>query len=117
MDKEPTRERQIEKIFDEYRAEGHPWGEINHVIESPFFVDSRRASAVQLVDLCSYAVRRYVERGAVEGSFEEQNFLRIFHKFDRAGPKLHGLRHYCPRGSCACLICRDRGHAKGESVD
>lgn len=115
MDKEPTRERQIENIFDEYRAEGHPWGKINHVIESPFFVDSRRANAVQLVDLCAYAVRRYVERGAVEGSFEEQNFLRIFHKFDRSGPRLHGLRHYCPRGSCGCLICRDRGHAKNES--
>jgi len=111
MDREPTYEKQIETIFSNYRANGHPWGTINHVIESPFFVDSRKVSAVQIVDLCSYSVRRYIERSSQAASHEEQNFLRIFHKFDRSGPRLHGIRHYCPRNSCDCRICRDRGHS------
>ena len=46
MDREPTYEKQIEDIFSGYRAKGHPWGLINHVIESPFFVDSAKVSAV-----------------------------------------------------------------------
>jgi len=111
MDREPTYEKQIEAIFSSYRTRGHPWGPINHVIESPFFVDSAKVNAVQVVDLCSYAVRRYIERADQPQSHEEQNFLRIFHKFDRSGPKLHGVRHYCPKNSCQCLICRDRGHS------
>ena len=115
MDREPTYERYIESIYDEFRHRGHPWGRLQDVIESPFFVDSRRASGVQVVDLCIYAVRRYVEYGLRPGKIhEEQNFLRIFHKFDRSGPKLHGLRHYCAKKSCDCLICRDRGHARAD---
>jgi hypothetical protein len=110
MDHEPTYERLITELFLRYRDQGHPWGKIEHVIEAPFFVDSKRAYAVQAVDLCSYAVRRYVERADTAGGPEETNFLRIFHKFDRAGPKLHGLRHYCKSGTYHCLICKARGH-------
>lgn len=112
MDDEPTYQTYIEKIHQEFRSTGHPWGKMTHVIESPFFIDSKKASGVQVVDLCTYAVRRYVEYGLKPGKIhEERNFLRIFHKFDRSGPRLHGLRHYCRKGTCPCLICQDRGHA------
>ena len=110
MDREPSHERTILELFRSYRQNGHPWGPVNHVIEAPFFLDSSTAAGVQVVDICAYAVRRYVERADRQGSPEEQNFLRIYHKFDRAGPRLHGLRHYCARGTCPCRICRDRGH-------
>ena len=112
MDKEPTNERMLEKLHNQFRESGHPWGRIQFVIESPFFVDSQKARGVQIIDLCTYAVRRYLQKGlTAEASYEEQNFLRIFHKFDRSGARLHGLRHNCPKGTCGCLICRDRGHA------
>jgi hypothetical protein len=32
--------------------------------------------------------------------------------FDRDAGQLHGLRHYTPGGTCACLICRERGHGQ-----
>jgi hypothetical protein len=64
----------------------------------------------QLADICGYALRRYVEKANRAGSHEEKQFSRIFHKFDRAGVKLHGLRHYCAAGSCDCMICGERGH-------
>jgi len=111
LDQEPTNETLFKRLFAEYRTHGHPWGRVNHVIETPVFVDSASTCGVQAVDLAGYAVRRYIERANIPGTFEEQNFLRIFHKFDRAGPRLHGIRHYCPKNSCRCHVCLARGHA------
>lgn len=111
MDREPTNERFITRLFHGFRDNGHPWGRVNHVIEAPFFVDSATTSGVQAIDLCAYSIRRYVERAAMGATFEEQNFMRIFHRFDREGPRLHGIRHYCAKGSCPCMICVARGHA------
>ena len=94
-----------------FRASGHRWGTLQHVIETPFFVDSRAVSGIQLADICAYALRRYVGKLDRVGSHEEKQFLRIFDKFDRAGSRLHGLRHYCPARSCDCMVCQTRGHA------
>jgi hypothetical protein len=110
MDREPTYEAYISDMFADFRATGHPYGQLKHVIDTPFFIDSKAAAAIQIVDICAFAVRRYVGKENRDGSPEEQNFRRIFHRFDRAGPKLHGLRHYCQRGTCGCLICKERGH-------
>lgn len=94
-----------------FRERGHQWGTLQHVIETPFFVDSKAVSAIQLADICAYALRRYVAKPDRLGSHEEKQFLRIFHKFDRSGTKLHGLRHYCPSHACDCMVCQERGHA------
>lgn len=109
VDVDPNSElmRDLTVIF---RARGHRWGQLQHVIETPFFVDSKTVSGIQLADICGYALRRYVEKANRAGSHEEKQFSRIFHKFDRAGVKLHGLRHYCAAGSCDCMICGERGH-------
>ena len=40
---------------------GTLWTRIEHVIETPMFVDSQMTSMVQLADLCAYAIRRYLE--------------------------------------------------------
>ena len=109
MDEEPARESSYRAMLAQFRDSGHPWGHLKHVIEAPFFVDSALSAAVQVADLCAYAVRRYIEFGPAKGSHEERNFKRIFARFDRS-TKLHGLRHYCPKGSCMCLVCAERGH-------
>jgi hypothetical protein len=110
MDQDYTTEASIERQFKDYRQKGHPWGELRHVIDVPFFASSEKVGGLQLVDICAYAVRRYLDQGAVPDSHEENNFLRIFHRFDREQGHLHGLRHYVPTGTCHCLICRSRGH-------
>ncbi len=109
MDEEPARESSYRAMLEKFRDSGHPWGNLKHVIEAPFFVDSTLSAAVQVADLCAYAVRRYIEFGPAKGSHEEKNFKRIFARFDR-GTRLHGLRHYCAKGSCKCLVCAERGH-------
>lgn len=112
LDKDYASESSIDKQFRSYRESGHPWGELKHVIDLPFFAASDKLSGLQLVDLCAYAVRRYLDKNAVKDSHEEKNFLRIYHRFDRNGMgKLHGLRHYIPLGTCSCLICMSRGHS------
>lgn len=116
MDREPTYEQRLSRILEHYRTEGHPWGELRHVLETPFFVESAAVSAVQLGDLCAYAVRRYVEHAHEAGSAEESNFRRIWARFDRSGPRLHGLRHFCPAGSCTCLICEERRRSQADRV-
>jgi len=116
MDREPTYEVRLSRILEEYRSQGHPWGELRHVLETPFFVESASVSAVQLGDLCAYAVRRYVECAGAPGSPEEANFRRIWARFDRSGPRLHGLRHFCPPGSCSCLICEERRRTHSDRV-
>jgi hypothetical protein len=111
MDREPTYENYIAEMFKDFRLRGHPYGQLNHVIDTPFFIDSKAIPGIQIVDICSYAVRRYIGSVGQGKPHEEQNFLRIYHQFDREGPRLHGLRHYCEKGRCQCLVCSDRGHA------
>ncbi len=108
MDREPTSEDRYRQLLELYRQRGLPWGELRHVIEAPFFVDSELSAAIQLADLCAYSLRRHVENPS--NAHAETDLKRFFHRFDRAGGKLHGLRHFCAKGSCGCMICQERGH-------
>ncbi|HEX4146421.1 MAG TPA: DUF3800 domain-containing protein [Pirellulales bacterium] len=111
MDRDLEKEKDIERQFADYKEQGHPWGKLEFVIDTPFFVESGKFPGVQIVDACAYALRRYLDRGAVVGGHEEKQFLRIFNLFDRSANKLHGLRHYTQSRTCTCLICQERGHA------
>jgi hypothetical protein len=110
MDRDLETERDIEGQFADYQKQGHPWGQLEFVMDAPFFVDSMKFPGIQLGDVCAYAVRRYLDRGAVPGGHEEKQFNRIFQRFDRDAGKLHGLRHYTQSGTCQCMICKERGH-------
>ena len=77
------------------------YGNIDRIVESPFFVDSAANSGVQAVDAAAFAVRRYLENK------EYENFSIIFDKFDRDRKALHGIRHF-RRFDCDCTICKER---------
>ena len=112
LDRDYSAEPVIAQQFDRFRQDGHPWGQLRHVIDIPFSASSAQLGGLQAADICAYAVRRYLDKSAIAGSQEERNFQRIFHRFDQDNTgRLHGLRHYTPAGSCGCLICQQRGHA------
>jgi len=111
MDRDLESERDIERQFANYQDQGHPWGQLEFVIDAPFFVSSNKFPGIQIGDVCAYALRRYLDKGNVVGSHEEKQFLRIAHLFDRHLGKLHGLRHYTQGGTCQCMICKERGHS------
>ena len=49
------------ELMKSFLRRGTLWTQIEHVIETPMFVDSQLTSMVQLADLCAYALRRYLE--------------------------------------------------------
>jgi hypothetical protein len=110
MDDEPAYASDLRTMLDRFRISGHHWGLLRRVIEIPFFVDSSIVGGVQLADLCAYATRRYVEQYSTTANRDERDFLRIFPLFLRSESKLHGLRHFCQKGSCQCKVCVERRH-------
>lgn len=86
------------KLMTKFHISGTIWTKINHVVETPFFVDSQLNSMVQIADLCAIALRRYFENG------EEDLLNRIISRFDRKRGKIVGVRHFANM-SCPCKIC------------
>lgn len=68
-------------------------------METPLFVDSTLTSMIQMADVCSYALRRYLENG------ETVLFDEVFKRADRRGEKAVGVRHFT-KATCTCKICQ-----------
>ena len=74
------------------------WTDLKNIIETPLFVDSELTSLIQIADLCSYAIRRYLEND------EKELFDYIFKRADRKGNTVVGIRHFSVT-NCTCCIC------------
>ena len=112
LDHDPSTQSVVEPLFKLFRTSGHPFGQMLHVIDVPFFASSEKVSGLQLADVAAYVVRRYLDRGAIAGSVEERHFRQIFQRFDRdAAGNMHGLRHRIPANTCQCMICKEVGHS------
>jgi Protein of unknown function (DUF3800) len=91
------------QLMIKFHDRGTLWTDVTHIMETPLFVNSELTSMVQMADLCSYALRRYVENQ------EETLFDLIFQRADRKPDgKVVGVRHFSPIG-CNCKICIARG--------
>ncbi len=86
------------ELMKTFLSKGTLWTRIEHVIETPMFVDSQLTSMVQLADLCAYALRRYLENS------ETKLFDLVFERADRVGDTSVGVRHFTHPG-CTCKIC------------
>ncbi|WP_352421827.1 DUF3800 domain-containing protein [Proteiniphilum sp.] len=86
------------ELMKRFHLDGTLWTSIEHIIETPFFVNSELTSLVQIADLCSYALRRYFENN------ETDLFDRIKPRFDRKRARIVGFRHFTD-SSCKCEIC------------
>lgn len=90
------RHTELMKIF---HKKGTLWTSIEHIIETPFFVNSELTSLVQIADLCSYALRRYFENDEID------LYGRIKSRLDRKNGKLVGFRHFTDN-ACSCELCK-----------
>ncbi len=86
------------ELMKTFLRKGTLWTRIEHVIETPMFVDSQLTSMVQLADLCAYSLRRYLENS------ETELFDLVFKRADRVGDTSVGVRHFTNPG-CTCKIC------------
>jgi hypothetical protein len=62
-DANETIARKHTQLMRHFHEQGTLWTRIERIIETPLFVNSSLTSMVQIADLCSYALRRYLERG------------------------------------------------------
>lgn len=97
-DNNETVARKHTELMRHFHRKGTFWIDVRHIIETPLFVDSKLTSMVQIADLCSYALRRYIENG------ETDLFDRIYARADRFRDHVVGVRHFTD-SSCTCLIC------------
>ena len=81
-----------------FHHKGTRWITVENIIETPLFVDSQLTSMVQLADVCSYALRRYLENQ------EDDLFQLVFERADRKDGAVVGVRHFTD-SSCSCHIC------------
>lgn len=82
----------------QFHKNGTLWTRIRNIIETPLFVNSELTCLVQIADLCSYAIRRYLENQ------EQELFSYVFQRADRKGNNVVGMRHFTS-DSCSCKIC------------
>ncbi len=87
------------RLMRHFHQQGTLWTKIERIIDTPLFVNSSLTSMVQIADLCSYALRRYLENK------ETDLFKRIFTRADRVYNTVVGVRHFSDM-SCACEICQ-----------
>jgi hypothetical protein len=84
----PALANQLRLLLARFQASGTRWDKLSHVIETPFFFDSKTSRIMQIVDFASYAVFRWYESG-------DDSYLRkIEGKFDSEQHKQHGLKCY-----------------------
>lgn len=100
-DNNETVEKKHTQLMREFQRKGTLWTRIERIIETPLFVDSQLTSMVQIADLCSYSLRRFVENG------ETTLFNKIYTRADRNRRRVVGVRHFTDAG-CQCAICK--GH-------
>lgn len=97
-DNNATVAKKLTDLMIEFHKKGTLWTKVKNIIETPLFVDSQLTSMVQIADLCSYALRRYLENG------EEELFQLVFKRADRKDGKVVGIRHFS-KNDCKCDIC------------
>lgn len=102
QDNNPTiSTRLTELMLRFHKAGGTLWTKVQNIIETPLFVDSKLTSMVQIADLCSYALRRYLENN------ETRLFDNIYKRADKKDGKVVGVRHFT-KDDCKCKICTSR---------
>lgn len=97
-DDNDTVKRKHTQLMREFLRKGTLWTRIERINETPLFVDSQLTSMVQIADLCSYSLRRYLENG------ETFLFDKIYARADRFRGTTVGIRHFTDMG-CECAIC------------
>lgn len=75
-----------------FQREGNIHMRFNHIVEYPFFTDSRLSNGVQLADLCGYNVYRAFRDLNFGYSFFERLLPYIYRSCRTAGGKLDGLK-------------------------
>lgn len=92
-------------LIADFRSSGTRYGQINNIVDIPYFAERYDTRMLQVADFCAYAVFRYYERN------DRTYFDKLLESFDRTAPggNPEGLKHIIDRDqSCTCEACSFR---------
>ena len=104
-DNNPTVAKKHTELMKSFHRKGTFWTKVDHIIETPLFVDSDLTGMIQIADVCAYSIRRYLENN------ESSLFDKIYCRADKKNGKVVGTRHFTSK-SCKCEICSNHKRAK-----
>lgn len=104
-DNNSTAAPRLTKLTRKFHAEGTFYRRITDIVETPLFVDSTLTSMIQMADLCSFALRRLLDKG------ENQLWDLVEPRVDRVNGTCVGVRHFTGKRSCSCRICVAHGRS------
>lgn len=97
-DNNETVSKKHTELMLRFHEKGTFFTKIKHIIETPFFVNSELTSLIQIADLCSFSIRRYLENG------DTDFFSRIEPRIGRVNGKVVSARHFTDN-LCNCILC------------
>lgn len=100
-------------IEDDVQAWTRSWrevagriGKLTHIVDVPFFADSRASRLIQAADFVAWGLFRYY------GPAQDEKWIKdLWASFDAVGTAMHGLIHVHPHfkaRSCVCPPCASR---------
>jgi Protein of unknown function (DUF3800) len=82
-------------------------GRLTHIVDVPFFADSRASRMIQAADLVTFALWRFYGLPRSDTTWIDP----LWSMFDSVDGKMHGLIHVSPSfrtGDCGCRPCQAR---------
>lgn len=81
-------------------------GKLTHIVDVPFFADSRASRLIQAADFVAWGLFRYY------GPAQDDRWIKdLWSRFDAVGSAMHGLIHVHPAfkaSTCPCPPCASR---------
>lgn len=93
----------LHQLCRRFHEEGTFYRQIPNIVETPLFVDSALTAMIQMADLCSFSLRRALEKNEteiwdiVESCVDEYRGIKV------------GVRHFTGPRPCTCRICIAHG--------
>jgi Protein of unknown function (DUF3800) len=108
-DRRVLEERTVQAWTQSWREVAGRIGKLTHIVDVPFFADSRASRLIQAADFVAWGLFRYY------GPAQDERWTKgLWDRFDSVGPAMHGLIHVHPRfraGTCRCPACGSRVRA------
>ena len=100
---ESSYETTLQEKTKNFRINGTQYGNIKHLADIPFFVNSKASRIIQIADHIAYAIHRRYNLG------DSQYFDIIAHRFFQSDGVIHGLAHKSKVSyDCMCIACFSR---------
>lgn len=104
-DTDKTINRALSMKHAYFQREGNQFSNFSHIIEYPFFTDSRLSSGIQLADLCGYNVYRAFREKDFAYSYFQKQLPYFYFSNKTADVRLDGL-YVWPTASPLVEFCR-----------